>query len=201
MSKNLRALADEAVAQDPPVLIAYEMWAWGTYVEIPGAHLDICRRIDRPNFGLCLDTSQMSVTHLASEICLPNALSPSNVPPPSASLSESFTGLTHTLSRHTDKIFYLQISDGSRIDSHVLEVDAKAQGIHSLYAYSNAYRPLPFQKVSRPGFLPVLDVMRGVLATGLRGPWSYETKIRTILMFRDAGLAMLWILTRGFLRN
>ncbi|EJC99142.1 xylose isomerase-like protein [Fomitiporia mediterranea MF3/22] len=174
MAKNLQALAEEAAVQDPPILIAYEMWAWGIHVNSWEHIFDICRRVNRPNFGLCLDTFQISVTHMASEICLPNALSPSNVPPPSTPLSESLTDLTHMLSQHTDKIFYLQISDGSRIDPHALEAEAKAQGIHPLYAYSNAYRPLPFQKVSRPGFLPVLDVICAVLATGWRGPWSYE---------------------------
>ena len=154
---------------------------------------DICRRVYRPNFGLCLDTFQISgkltllcnsltntyaliAIHFAREICLPDALSPSNVPPPATSFSESLAEFTRSFAPYTDHIFYLQTSDGSKIDPHALATEAKEQGIHPLYAYSNAYRPLPFQKVSRPGFLPVLDVIRAVLSTGWRGPWSYEVR-------------------------
>ncbi|KAL5481138.1 hypothetical protein ACEPAI_10079 [Sanghuangporus weigelae] len=174
MAKNLQDLADEAAAQDPPIRIAYEMWCWGTHVNTWEHTFDICRRVNRPNFGLCLDTFQISAIHLAQEICIPGALTPSNVPPPSISFSESLVELTRTLAPYTDRIFYLQISDGSRIEPHALAAEANEQGIHPLYAYSNAYRPLPFQRVSNPGFLLVLDVIRAVLATGWRGPWSYE---------------------------
>ncbi|KAL5522922.1 hypothetical protein ACEPAF_1189 [Sanghuangporus sanghuang] len=174
MSKNLQNLADEAAAQEPPIRIAYEMWCWATHVNTWEHTFDICRRVNRPNFGLCLDTFQISAILLARQICLPGALTPSNVPLPPSSFSESLVELTRTFAPYTDRIFYLQISDGSRIEPHALAAEANEQGIHPLYAYSNAYRPLPFQKVSHPGFLPVLDVIRAVLATGWRGPWSYE---------------------------
>ncbi|KAL5498900.1 hypothetical protein ACEPAH_1418 [Sanghuangporus vaninii] len=175
MAKNLQDLATEAAAQDPPIRIAYEMWCWGTHVNSWEHTFDICRRVNRPNFGLCLDTFHICSLHRAREICLPGVLKPSNAPPPSTSFSESLVELTRTLAPYTDRIFYLQISDGSRVDPHALAAEANEQGIHPLYAYSNSYRPLPFQKVSRPGFLPVLDVIRAILATGWRGPWSYES--------------------------
>ena len=63
-----------------------------------------------------------------------------------------------------------------------LRKTAAEQGINPLYAWSNAWRPLPYMdevypredKESWGGYLPVLDVCDAVLRTGWRGPWSYE---------------------------
>ncbi|KAI5116276.1 hypothetical protein M0805_009233 [Coniferiporia weirii] len=176
MVDNLRALADEANAQDPPIRIAYEMWAWGTHVNSWEHTWEICKRVGRPNFGLCLDTFQISAIHCAAEVSLPSSLS-NTVPPPCTSLADSLKNLESALMPHIEQIFYLQISDGSHVEPAALAATAEEQGIHVLYAWSNAHRPLPLQvdlPVKRRGFLPVLDVMKAILATGWRGPWSYE---------------------------
>ncbi|THH02960.1 hypothetical protein EW145_g6653 [Phellinidium pouzarii] len=176
MASNLRALADEANAQDPPIRIAYEMWAWGTHVNSWEHTWEICKRVNRPNFGLCLDTFQISALHLAAEVSLPSSLL-DTVPPPQTTLSDSLNSLTTTLAPHIDKIFYLQISDGARVSPVKLDAAAKKQGIHVLYTWSNEHRPLSHQ-IGLPeghvGFLPVLNVIDAVLETGWRGPWSYE---------------------------
>ncbi|KAH9933017.1 uncharacterized protein B0H18DRAFT_985160 [Fomitopsis serialis] len=81
-------------------------------------------------------------------------------------------------------IFYFQISDGSHkhgVDA--LKASAQKQGIDPLYAWSNAWRPLPFQdeiegekgEEGYGGYLPVVDVCEAVVKTGWRGPWSFET--------------------------
>ena len=100
----------------------------------------------------------------------------SSTAPPS-SLEDSLHHLTETLKSHTDKIFYLQISDGRFVSKEILIHQANEQQIQPLYAYSNAYRPLPFQTRilgSEFGLVPVMKILRAVLATGWRGPWSYE---------------------------
>ena len=46
------------------------------------------------------------------------------------------------------KIFYFQISDGSRnVTPEALVRSAKEQGIPPLYAWSNQWRPLPFMDI------------------------------------------------------
>lgn len=151
---------------------------------------EICKLVDRPNFGLCLDTFQISgnsfsfpvhndnfhkvtpATHYAAQIALPSDFDKS-IPSPKVPLVESLQTLTEALTPHTSKIFYLQISDGARVKPSILSKKAKEQGIHVLYAWSNEYRPLPFQE-GYEGFLPVMNVISAVAATGWRGPWSYE---------------------------
>lgn len=101
--------------------------------------------------------------------------------------------LSKLKSEIASKVFYLQISDGSRnASSEGLKAEAEKEGIDVLYAWSNAWRPLPFMnetlhedEVSEAGgaksdgyggFLPVLDVIRAIEATGWEGPWSYEVR-------------------------
>jgi len=173
MARDLQALAVEAASQNPPIRIAYEMWAWGTYVNSWEHVWEICKRVDMPNFGMCLDTFQISATHYASAVALPSSLN-NTVPPPQTTLASSLEALTSVLSEHTSKIFYLQISDGALVDPSTLSKKAAEQGIHALYAWSNEYRPLLFQGDGLGGFLPVMNVISAVLRTGWRGPWSYE---------------------------
>lgn len=97
----------------------------------------------------------------------------SSPPLPAPTLEASLRNLTETLSQYSSKIFYLQISDGSRVDPKILSQEAKDEEIHAIYAWSNSYRPLPFQQ-DEEGFLPVVDVIKAILTTGWRGPWSYE---------------------------
>lgn len=99
-------------------------------------------------------------------------------------LASSLKALATTLP--PEKIFYLQISDGSRrVTPEALQKSAEEQGISPLYAWSNAWRPLPNMDTVCPrgggmtwgGYLPVVDVCEAVLRTGWRGPWSYEVSI------------------------
>ncbi|KAH9939481.1 xylose isomerase-like protein [Amylocystis lapponica] len=130
IARDLRQLADEAAKQQPPIRIAYEMWAWGSHVNTWEHTWEVCKRVDRPNFGLCLDTFQ---------IC------------------------------------------GSRnVTPDALRQSAQEQGISPLYAWSNAWRPVPFMDEACGrrqrgdalcGYLPVVD-------DGWRGPWSYEDMAR-----------------------
>ena len=106
-------------------------------------------------------------------------------------LSSSLRALAATVP--PEKIFYFQISDGSRkVAPDALRKSAEEQGISPLYAWSNAWRPLPYMDQVCPmddserwgGYLPVLDVCDAVLRTGWRGPWSYEVSTLRPLCWR-----------------
>lgn len=42
------------------------------------------------------------------------------------------------------------------------------------------------------GFLPVVDVVRAVVHTGWRGPWSYEVFYEDSMRKEDAGVPRFW---------
>ncbi|RPD60257.1 xylose isomerase-like protein [Lentinus tigrinus ALCF2SS1-7] len=196
---DLRKLADEAAAQDPPIRIAYELWAWGAYVNTWEHIWEICKRIDRPNFGLCLDTFQICARAYADPTSRNGLLQD----PPEGSavmhLASSLKALAITVP--PEKIFYFQISDGSRkVAPDTLLQEAKDQGIGPLYAWSNAWRPLPYMDEVCPrkdgeswgGYLPVLDVCEAVLRTGWRGPWSYEVFYEEDMSKEDKDVPSKW---------
>jgi len=116
-------------------------------------------------------------------------------------LSASLSALATTLP--PSKIFYLQISDGSRGHNiEDLQRSAKEQGISPLYAWSNAWRPLPFQDEiegreenatgAYGGYLPVVDVCEAVLRTGWRGPWSFEVFYEADMARDDPEVPRRW---------
>ncbi|KAH9836277.1 xylose isomerase-like protein [Rhodofomes roseus] len=176
MARDLRVLADEAAAQEPPIKIAYEMWAWGAHVNTWEHTWEVCKRVDRPNLGLCLDTFQISARAYADPTSSDGRLLAAQ-----DRLADSLSALSNTIP--PEKIFYFQISDGSHkhgVDA--LKASAQKQGIDPLYAWSNAWRPLPFQDEIEGkkgdegygGYLPVVEICEAVVRTGWRGPWSFE---------------------------
>jgi 4-hydroxyphenylpyruvate dioxygenase len=49
-------VAELGLKQEPPVKFAYENLAWGTFLDTWEGVWEVVRRVDRWNFGLCLDT-------------------------------------------------------------------------------------------------------------------------------------------------
>ncbi|KAI0365792.1 xylose isomerase-like protein [Pilatotrama ljubarskyi] len=199
IARDLRQLADEAAAQDPPIRIAYEMWAWGAHVNTWEHIWEVCKRVDRPNFGLCLDTFQICARAYADPTASNGLLQDSPEGSASLQLASSLQALAATVP--PEKIFYFQISDGSRkVTPDALKKSAEEQGISPLYAWSNAWRPVPYMDAVCPrggkeswcGYLPVLDVCEAVLKTGWRGPWSYEVFYEEDMSRDDPGVPAKW---------
>ena len=53
---DLRKLADLGLKENPPVRFAYGNLCWSTYPDTWQKAWDVVKRVDRHNFGLCLDT-------------------------------------------------------------------------------------------------------------------------------------------------
>ncbi|CDO71054.1 hypothetical protein BN946_scf184844.g58 [Trametes cinnabarina] len=199
IARDLRQLADEAAVQKPPIRIAYELWAWGAHVNTWEHIWEVCKRVDRPNFGLCLDTFQICARAYADPTSSDGLLR--NPPAGSANtqLASSLKMLSTTVP--SEKIFYFQISDGSRkVAPDALKASAEEQGIDPLYAWSNAWRPLPYMDTVCPradreswgGYLPVADVCEAVLRTGWRGPWSYEVFYQEDMSRENLNIPAKW---------
>ncbi|KAM3467301.1 hypothetical protein MY5147_006209 [Beauveria neobassiana] len=54
--QDLQKVADFGLLQEPPMRFVYEALSWGTHCDTWERSWETVQQVDRPNFGLCLDT-------------------------------------------------------------------------------------------------------------------------------------------------
>lgn len=159
---DLRELADYLAERG--LRIAYENWCWSTHAPDWADVWDICEKVDRENFGLCLDTFQSAGGEWADPSTqsglVEDGRSKEQV---EADWKSSCERLARTIP--AEKIYLLQISDAYRMKDPLVEKD----GVAPRGRWSGKFRPLPYE-----GYLPVEDFAKAVLKTGFRGWFSYE---------------------------
>jgi len=169
IAEDLAELCDLAASKSPPCEIAYEPWCWGAHVNTWEQGWDVVQRTNRPNIGINLDTFQVSGREWAdpeSETGLLKGYSEREL---NSRFEASMDLLAKTIPG--EKISYLQISDGLKIDPPIQPGHpAYEEGKPARGQWSHAYRPLPFKN----GYLPVITALRAFLKTGFRGWTSME---------------------------
>ncbi|KAF2499164.1 3-dehydroshikimate dehydratase [Lophium mytilinum] len=162
---DLRHLADLLAAQN--FRLAYENWCWSSHAPDWRDCWDIVKAVDRPNIGLCLDTFQTA----GGEWADPTTSSGIIESIPREELEEKFhksmMELGNTIPK--DKIYLLQISDAYKVPRPI-DPSPDESGLRPRGRWSHDFRPLPYNG----GYLPIVEVARGVLRTGFRGWFSYE---------------------------
>ncbi|KAK9895327.1 putative 3-dehydroshikimate dehydratase [Cystobasidium minutum MCA 4210] len=169
--QDLTELADLAAKRG--MRIGYEMWCWAAHNDTWKDIWEICKAVDRPNFGLCLDTFQITGREWADPSEPDGLLAGfASAEERNAALTKSLNELSTTIP--ADKIFYFQISDAQKMNPPINEKhpawdgETPARGL-----WSHDYRPLPYQ-TDKGAYLPVEECTAAVLKTGYRGPFSYE---------------------------
>jgi 4-hydroxyphenylpyruvate dioxygenase len=165
---DLIEIADLALAQSPPVRIAYEAVAWGTHFDLWEQSWDIVNAVDGPNFGLCLDTF-----HIAGRVWGDPTSAEGMTSDADVELAASMSRLV----RHVDvtKVFYVQLSDAEKLSvplapGHPLCVE----GQPCRMTWSRAARLFPCEK-HLGGYLPVLEIAHAIVnRLGYRGWISME---------------------------
>lgn len=161
---------------------AYENWCWSTHAPTWHDVWDICRQVDMPNFGLCLDTFQTAGSEWADPSWSDGLEQhPEGQVGLDKRLDESMARLAKTVP--AEKIYLLQISDAYRA---VPPIQASGSGAapKPRAAWSQKYRPPPYAG----GYLPVEKVTAAVRQTGFNGPFSmevFEDKPGTQVSLRD----------------
>ena len=146
--------------------IAYENWCWSTHAPDWEDVWDICQRVDRENFGLCLDTFQSAGGEWGDPTTGSGMLEDGrSFEEVERDWKKSCNRLSSTVPG--DKIFLLQISDAYRVPEPFSK--ETIDGARPRARWSHDFRPLPFE-----GYLPVTDFAEAVLKTGFRGWFSYE---------------------------
>ena len=113
---DLRKIADLGARQNPPIKFAYESLCWGTYVDTWEQCWDIVTRVDRPNFGVCLDTYNI-LGRIYADPTSPDGKNANA----DRIVEDSVRRLVRQIGPHKEKIFFLQVVDAERLESPLVK--------------------------------------------------------------------------------
>ncbi|KAJ5869159.1 hypothetical protein N7455_004100 [Penicillium solitum] len=172
--EDLRELAARGVQHEHSIKFAYEALAWGTHVNTWEKSWEIVQAVNRPNFGLALDTFNIAGAIYADPTTEDGRVADTA----EADLSASLDRMASTLD--ISKLFIVQIADGERLSqplgpNHLFYVS----GQPSRLSWSRNCR-LFLCENDRGGFLPVLTILKAILDLGWTGYLAYEVFSRSL---------------------
>ncbi|KAK7714439.1 hypothetical protein SLS57_007166 [Botryosphaeria dothidea] len=165
---DLREVADMGARESPVITFAYEALAWGTHVDTWEKSWEIVQRVDRPNFGLCLDSFNIAGRIFA------DPASPSGM---TADAEAEVKASVARLLRDVDpsRVVYVQVVDAERLEKPLL------QG-HEYYAADQPPRMswsrncrLFYREGDHGAYLPVREICDAIFnGLGIQGWVSME---------------------------
>lgn len=177
---DLQEIADIGLASTPVVRYAFEALCWGTRIDTWEASWDVVRRVERSNFGLCLDTFNIAGRIYADPTSL------------SGCTSNCEDALRVSVARmfarvDVSRIFLLQIADGERLDSPLTET-------HEFYNREQPARMswsrnarLFYGETEYNAYLPVKVLLNAIInGLGYTGWLSFEVFNRVLFDEHDA---------------
>lgn len=174
ISGDLRELADLGLQAQLPVRFSYEALCFSTHINTWEKAWDVVKRVDRPNFGLVLDSF-----NLAGGVWADPVSPTGRKPNADEDLRESLERLVREID--VKKVFYLQVIDAERLDrpltpSHPYHVDGQPPRM----SWSRNARAFPYE-VERGAYLPTEAVVRAFTkGLGYEGWISLELFSRTV---------------------
>lgn len=172
--RDMIEVADLGLQENPTIRFAYENLAWGTYVDTWNSLWEIVTKVDRPNFGCCLDTF-----NVAGRVWADPASATGKTPNADEDLSHSLDQLVKTVD--VQKVFYIQVVDAERLDSPLVEghpyyVDEQPARM----SWSRNARAFLYE-YDRGAYLPVVDIAKAFIhGLGYSGWVSMELFSRTM---------------------
>jgi 4-hydroxyphenylpyruvate dioxygenase len=153
LAADLAEAADLAMRADPPVRIAYEALAWGTWVNTWEQCYELVCRVDRTNFGMCVDTF-----NFAGRVFADPAAECGQTVGAMGAMAESLA----TFARVVDvrRLFLVQLVDGERLGRAIEE--GCPDGQPARMTWSRGHR-LFYGEESRGAYLPVRQIMETVV--------------------------------------
>ncbi|RHZ63472.1 uncharacterized protein CDV56_109269 [Aspergillus thermomutatus] len=175
IASDLRLLADLGATQTPAIRFAYEPLCWSTHIDTIEKAWDVVRRVDRPNFGVCLDTFNIAGRVWGDPVT------------PTGRTENADQELRKTLEwmvREADveSVFYIQVVDAERmrtplVAGHPFYVD----GQPARMSWSRNARTFMYED-EQGGYLPCEEVARAIIqGMGYQGFVSMELFSRTMM--------------------
>ena len=172
--KDLLEVAELGLQQTPVIKFAYEALCWGKYIDTWEQSWELVAAVNRPNFGLCLDTFNIAGREWA------DPTSPDGkVKNADEILRKSMAKLRRTID--VKRVFFVQVVDAERLRNpltpdHAFHVDGQPPRM----SWSRNARLFPFEKA---GYLPIIDVLKAITDSdglGYQGWISLELFSRTM---------------------
>jgi 4-hydroxyphenylpyruvate dioxygenase len=169
--RDLREVAD--LGAQFGIRFSYEALAWGARVDTWEKSWDIVRRVDRANFGLCIDTFNLAGRVYAD----PEAESGMTVD----AVAAMQASLERLAAIDVEKLFWVQVVDAERLESPLTPDSLYyVPGQASRMSWSRNCR-LFYGEEERGGYLPVRAILEVVfLKLGFRGCVSAELFNRSL---------------------
>ncbi|KAK1753433.1 putative dehydroshikimate dehydratase [Echria macrotheca] len=165
---DLRKVADMGLQACPQIRFAYESLCWSTHVDVWQSCWDVVQRVDRPNFGMCLDTFNIAGRIFAD----PTAASGRT-----ADADEAVRRSVAALVAQVDvsKVFYVQVVDAERLRDPLLPGHAFYDPEQPARMSWSRNCRLFYGEASRGAYLPVKEIARAFFhGLGFEGWVSLE---------------------------
>ncbi|KAL2853587.1 hypothetical protein BJX68DRAFT_274769 [Aspergillus pseudodeflectus] len=171
---DLQQIADLGAAQNPPIRFAYENLCWSTLVDTPAKLWNVVSRVDRPNFGVCLDTF-----NIAGRIWADPAAESGKTENADAKLKEALERMVAEID--VAKVFYIQVVDAERMAAPLVPGhEFYVEGQPLRMSWSRNARTFMYE-VDRGAYLPVEEVAKAIIyGLGYEGFVSMELFSRTM---------------------
>ncbi|BCS23050.1 sugar phosphate isomerase/epimerase family protein [Aspergillus puulaauensis] len=171
---DLREVANMGLAQTPVVRFAYENLCWSTHVDTVQKLWDVVRRVDRSNFGMCLDTF-----NIAGRVWGDPAAVDGKAVDADAELERTIEFIVKEVD--VSKVFYIQVVDAERMGSPLVEGhEFYVEQQPARMSWSRNARTFMYEE-DRGAYLPVEDVARAFIeGLGYKGFISMELFSRTM---------------------
>jgi 4-hydroxyphenylpyruvate dioxygenase len=166
--QDMTEVAEMGLRETPVIRFVYESLAWGTYVNTWEQCWEVVRRVDRPNFGICLDTF-----NIAARIYGDPASCSGMTANAEKAVHESMARLIKMVD--LKKVFYVQVVDAERLSEPI-------QPGHQFYHSEQPARMswsrncrLFYGEQDRGAYLPVKEISHAIFSgLGFQGWVSLE---------------------------
>ncbi|OTA05124.1 hypothetical protein A9Z42_0057420 [Trichoderma parareesei] len=173
--QDMVEIAEVGLGASPVIRFAYEALCWGTRVDTWERSWEIVQRVDRPNFGLCLDTF-----NIAGRIYADPSISSGRTEDCDEATQASLRGMAASID--PGKLFLVQMADAEKL----------AQPLDSNHPFYHSDQParmswsrnarLFYGESHHGGYLPIKRIMEVIVRDiGYQGWLSFEVFNRVLL--------------------
>ena len=167
-------VAELGANRSRPVRFAFENLCWGTHIDKWEQAWQVVQLVNRPNFGMCLDTF-----NIAGRVWADPTSADGRAKDADAALESSLKRLVDTVD--ISKVFYIQLVDAEKLGTPLVEGhEYYAEGQPARMSWSRNARCFMYE-TDRGAYLPVEKVAHAIIhQLGYKGPVSMELFSRTM---------------------